>query len=420
MAKMNFNKIEELGKQTLSRYPGIRKKLKKIYQLTSYHLSKDKIISEGSLSRINPDNEFEYFFGYYDKIPWDKSDRYILALRVNNATVGAASTEEATIVVFDTLNNNEEIIIGTTSSWNTQQGCMAQWLGPDFKSRIIYNDFRSGKYVSVIYNFKVHQEEKILSEPIYDVAKDGKIAYSLDFSRLHRLRPGYGYSNLKDSTEGDKVPNKPAIKSLNLETDEVTVLLTYSDLYNFETREQMVGAEHKINHIMVNPEGNRLMLLHRWYLNGEKFSRLVTLNNDGSELFNLNDDDFNSHAFWRDNNTILIFANKHDYGKGYYLLDDKTDNFKKVWKELDTDGHMSYSPDGSKVVTDTYPNRKRIADVFVINQKNNISKVARVFAPFKYDNDVRCDLHPRWNNAGDSICIDSTHEGKRSMYIVKP
>ena len=70
------------------------------------------------------------------------------------------------------------------------------------------------------------------------------------------------------------------------------------------------------------------------------------------------------------------------------------------------------------VVTDTYPNRSRVASVYVIG-KGNIETVARVFAPFKYDNDLRCDLHPRWNRAGDKVCFDSVFEGRRGIYYVK-
>ena len=44
--------------------------------------------------------------------------------------------------------------------------------------------------------------------------------------------------------------------------------------------------------------------------------------------------------------------------------------------------------------------------------------MARVFAPFKYDNDTRCDLHPRWNHQGDKICFDSIFEGHRGLYAV--
>ena len=50
--------------------------------------------------------------------------------------------------------------------------------------------------------------------------------------------------------------------------------------------------------------------------------------------------------------------------------------------------------------------------------KPDVKVIARVFAPFKYDNDTRCDLHPRWNHVGDKICFDSVFEGHRGLYVV--
>lgn len=92
------------------------------------------------------------------------------------------------------------------------------------------------------------------------------------------------------------------------------------------------------------------------------------------------------------------------------------------WPELNTDGHCSYSPDGKLVVTDTYPNRKRIAAVYLCSEtggkQGTIKRLARVSAPFRYDNDCRCDLHPRWNREGTKVCIDSVHEGKRGLYVI--
>ena len=53
-----------------------------------------------------------------------------------------------------------------------------------------------------------------------------------------------------------------------------------------------------------------------------------------------------------------------------------------------------------------------------MREKKEATTIARVFAPFKYDNDTRCDLHPRWNHAGDKICFDSIFEGHRGLYTV--
>ena len=260
-------------------------------------------------------------------------------------------------------------------------------------------------------------EEKVVPMPIYSVSYDGKFALTLDFSRLHRLRKGYGYSNLPDLTKDEKCPDKPCIWYVNLELSKVKPILKYTDFRNFETRPEMENAEHKVNHIMLNPSGNRFMVLHRWFKGSRKYTRLVTANVDGTEMYNLNDDDMTSHCYWK-NDTEILTCRKKDFGNGYYLMQDKTQEYKRLWPELTRDGHPSYSPDGRYVITDTYPDKSRLSTLYLIKE-DKIEKLARVFAPFSYDNDVRCDLHPRWNRAGNQICFDSVFEGKRGLYLVK-
>lgn len=415
---MNYLKLEEKGKQLLARFPRLRKFCKKTYQRIMFLFSKEKILKVGELETINPQDEYEYFFGYYDKCPWDRNDRYVISLRVKSATKKADSDEEAQIVVFDTYNNNEMIIIATTHCWNTQQACMAQWLGPNFDEKIIYNDFRDNKFCSVIYNFNERREEKVFDKPIYDVSKDGSFALTLDFSRLDNLRKGYGYSNLKEVTKGEKCPDEPCIWKIDLKTGKIKDIIKYTDLNNFETRKEMKSSIHKVNHIMISPNGKRFMVLHRWFQKGKKFTRLVTMDINGKNLYNLSDDNFVSHCCWKNNNEILSFMNKKEYGNHYYLLKDKTNEYKIMFSKLNTDGHCTYSPDLEYVVTDTYPNRERMASVYVCRESNAIFNVAKVFGPFKYDNNVRCDLHPRWNRMGDKICIDSAHTGKKELYII--
>lgn len=416
---MGFTEIEKAGKQMFEQFPVIKRSAKRVYQIASVATSNERFKSEGDVVRVSPDDGYEYFYGYYDKSPWDATDRYMICIKVRQAYQSVAPKEPGVVGLIDTANGNKFYKIGTTHSWNVQQSCMAQWLGPDFKSRIIYNDFRDGRYCSVIYSLKTGSEEKVLPLPVYDVARDGSFALSLDFSRLHRMRPGYGYSNLPESTKGELCPDKPCIWKMDIETGEVTELFKYTDMAAFEPDESMVGAEHKVNHLMISPNGKRFMVLHRWFQKGRKHTRLVTVNVDKTEMYNLSDDVFVSHCYWKNDEEILSFLRKKETGDHYYLMKDRTQEYRMYWPELNTDGHCSYSPDGSFIITDTYPNRKRIASVYLCTEEDNKSRrIARVFAPFRYDNDCRCDLHPRWSRAGDKVCIDSVHEGKRGLYVI--
>lgn len=307
---MGFVEIENMGKQALEQFPVIKRSAKRVYQLASVIMTKEKFKSEGDVVRVSPDDGVEYFYGYYDKSPWDATDRYMICIEAKQAYKSVAPKEPAIVGVIDTVDENKFIQIGVTHSWNVQQSCMAQWMGPDFRTRIIYNDFRDGKYCSVIYNWDNKQEEKVLPLPIYDVSRDGRFALSLDFSRLHRLRPGYGYSNLPDVTKGILCPDQTCIWKMDISSGEVTGLFKYLDFAAFEPDETMEGAEHKVNHLMISPNGKRFMVLHRWFQKGRKHTRLVTVNVDKTEMYNLSDDVFVSHCYWKNDQEILSFLRK--------------------------------------------------------------------------------------------------------------
>lgn len=415
--------IEQKVNYQLNKYPGIKRAVKRVYQLGMYAVSK-KIKSEGDIIRVSPsDPSHEFFFGYYDKSPWDATERYMLCMCAKNTWIEADPKTDADILLIDTKDKNAIRKLSTTHCWNVQQGCMAQWLGPDFGSKVIYNDVRDGKYCSVIIDI-ISREERVLPLPVYSVSADGKTALSLDFSRLHNLRPGYGYSALPEVTEGEALPDKPCIWRLDIETGHVTPILKYTDLANFEPRSEMLkeGSVHKVNHIMISPNGKRFMVLYRWFCGQRKYTRLITCNVDGSDMYLLSDDDMVSHCYWRNDQEIIAFEKKKKEGNGYFLMRDKSQEYLHLWPALTNDGHPSYCPtDNHLVVTDSYPDKARVADVKVLRDDSNdgIKTIAKVFAPFKYDNDTRCDLHPRWSRDGRKVCFDGVFEGHRGLYIVK-
>lgn len=418
--------LEQKINYQLNKYPAVKKRIKRAYQRTMYAIS-PKVKSEGNITRVSPDDRHhEYFFGYYDKSPWDITDRYMLCMKANDTWSDVSPKESADILLIDTEKNEDDRdrvkMIAETRAWNVQQSCMLQWLGPDYSSKVLYNDFRDGKYVSVILTLAT-MEEKVIPAPVYSVTADGKFALTLDFSRLYNLRPGYGYYNVPEKTKGVTLPDETAIWKVDLETGEVTALLKYTDFANFKPRPEMKeeGSVHKVNHIMLSPSGRRFMVLYRWFCGQRKYTRLVTCNVDGSDMYVLSDDDMVSHCYWKNDSEILAFENKKTSGPGYYLMKDKTQEYIHCWPQFSNDGHPSYSPDGSLVVTDSYPDRARVASINLMDgdeMKKENTTIARVFAPFKYDNDTRCDLHPRWNHSGDKICFDSVFEGNRGLYVV--
>ena len=415
--------LEQKINYQLNKYPGIKKYIKRGYQLAMYAIS-PKIKSEGNIVRVSPDESDEFFFGYYDKSPWDASGRYMLCMRAADTWSEPDPKTKVDILLLDTSKPGSYRRLASPLTWNVQQGCMAQWLGPDFSTHILYNDLRDGMYCSIVLNIE-DMSERILPMPVYTVSSDGKTALSLDFSRLHSLRLGYGYSALPEKTKGVALPDVTCIWKMNIKTGEVIPLLKYTDFAKFQPRPEMQveGSVHKVNHLMLSPNGKRFMVLYRWFCGTRKYTRLITCNVDGTDMYVLSDDDMVSHCYWKNDEEIIAFENKRNGGPGYYLMRDKTQEYQHLWPQLSNDGHPSYCPtDDHLVVTDSYPNRARVADIKLLKANDPDGKemkvIARVFAPFKYDNDTRCDLHPRWSRDGKKVCFDSVFEGHRGLYVV--
>ena len=196
-------KIEQVINQQLNKMPFVKYKVKRLYQRIMYTIF-PKVKFEGNIIKVSPNNtKYEYFFGYYDKSPWDRSDRYMLCIKAKNTWKDVSPKETAKILVIDTIYNTVTEI-AETHTWNVQQSCMLQWLGPDFTDQIIFNDYRNGQYCSVIMKLNISEkgiyviDERIIPAPVYSVSLDGTFALTLDFSRLYRLRPGYGYYNVPE------------------------------------------------------------------------------------------------------------------------------------------------------------------------------------------------------------------------------
>ena len=416
--------LEQKINYQLNKYPGIKKHIKRCYQRLMYAVS-PKIKSEGNIARVSPNDGVEYFFGYYDKSPWDATGRYMLCMRANDTWSEPDPKRSMDILLLDTQNPDSIKVLASPITWNVQQGCMAQWLGPDFGNRIIYNDLRSGKYCSVILDVFTGAE-RTLPLPVYTVSNNGKTSLSLDFSRLHSLRLGYGYAAIPEKTKGVALPDETCVWKMDIETGEVIELLKYTDFAKFQPRPEMQedGSVHKVNHLMLSPNGKRFMVLYRWFCGQRKYTRLITCNVDGSDMYVLSDDDMVSHCYWKNDEEIIAFERKKEYGPGFYVMKDKTQEWTHIWPQLSNDGHPSYCPtDNSLVVFDTYPSRSRIQEVKLgrDNDKegSSVKTIAKVFSPFKYDNDTRCDLHPRWSRDGKKVCFDSVFEGHRGLYVVK-
>ncbi|MES2461344.1 MAG: hypothetical protein V4671_12240 [Armatimonadota bacterium] len=367
-----------------------------------------------------------HFFGYYDKSPWDVSGRFLLAQETGFMDRRPGPEDVADIGVVDTQDGNSWRKLSETQAWNWQQGCMLQWV-PGSEDEIIFNVRQGDRFQAQVLNTRTN-EMRHLSQPIYGVSPAGREAISLNFSRLFDVRPGYGYAGAPDPWADNICPEDDGLYHVDLETGDSRLIFSLADALRLgEPQPGMETGKHRFNHVQWNTDGTRFAVLHRWSIvpspaNWSSWAtRLLTLNADGTDPHVLSDHTMISHYDWRDPQTVLAWARRHDVGDRYFLFTDKTPETTIVGDGILTvDGHCSYSPDRRWILTDTYPDKEGYRTLLLFDPKSERRiDIGRFHGPTPSDGEIRCDLHPRWSRDGRQICIDSIHEnGHRQIYTI--
>ncbi len=362
-----------------------------------------------------------HWFGYYDKFPWNASQKLLLSNEIDFMDRILQAGDTINVGFVDLEAGPEFHPLAETPAWCWQQGTMLQWLGTDPERKCIYNSVEDGQYVSVIHDVQ-SGETRTLPRPVYAVSRDGTQAVGNNFARVARTRPGYGYLALPDPTEGVDAPDDDGVWWMDLATGENRLIISLEQIVNTRHQDSMDEGESWVNHLQFNTDGSRFLFLHRWRVpaTGSHWTRLLTANPDGSDICVLNEFEMTSHFDWLGTDHILAWARHRQIGDKYFLYRDQSPWFEVVGEDVFTcDGHCSYSPDMRFILTDTYPDGEEKRTLIIYDTvTGSRSDIGRFLSPKEYSGEIRCDLHPRWSRDGKQVCFDSIHEGPRQIYVI--
>jgi hypothetical protein len=413
-AMKSYNSAERALARLLDSVPAARLSIKFCYQRANYLVFRERDFR----AVVHPETAMvslpeESFFGYYDKTPWSPDLRHALA---------HSPLQDGTVAIqaYD-LRTSTMRRVGSSRAWNWQQGSMLQWLSNTGELQVIWNDVIDGKLGARIASL-ASGEKRAIPWPIQTLHPNGQEALTLNYKRLDCMRPEYGYSYPAENFAPDVAPDCDGIWHVDLRTGEGKLVLTLAALQANQPRLEMGGSQHKVNHLMYSPRGEKVVFMHRWLGPRGKFSRLYVANRRGANLKLLLDARMVSHYAWRDEDHVLAWARTEEKGDHYYLINVSTGAWEIIGEgvlDVFGDGHPSYSPNRRWIVTDTYPDRRRQRHLLLYSVTSDcLLELGRFLSPWKYDGAVRCDLHPRWSPDGNWISIDSVHSGGRAMYIL--
>lgn len=359
-----------------------------------------------------------HWFGYYDKLAFDPTGRYLLAMEVSFEGRMPAPDDHVKLGMLDLAERNRWIDLATTSAWCWQQGCMLQWL-PGRENQIIWNDREEDAYVSRILDVGTGGVRTI-PHPIYSVSPDGTTAVTADFRRIDEMRPGYGYAGLPDPRTHQSVPEDSGIWRVDLQTGSAELIMSIAQIAaTTEEHAEAEGVKHYFNHLLFSPDGQRFVFLNRCGAGGGKRwdTRMFSSRPDGSDIRLVTDGRGQpvSHFIWRDPDSINVWV---ACMRGFYVFADDGSGQGQLVLEA-PDGHQSYLPGNEWMLYDCYPQDEGVRRLLLCRLTDRqIFEIGRFPSPPEYSGPLRCDLHPRFSPDGRKVVIDSAHDQGRQLYML--
>ena len=366
-----------------------------------------------------------FFFGFHDHTPFSHDDSKLLANRFTIPLRMPELGETLEVGYFDGPNHNEYHAVAETCAWLWHMGCKLQWRGK--RDQIVFNDHKDGRNIARVVD--VHTgTDHVLPDSIGSVSPDGEWAVGYSFARVARCMPGYGYHyDIGDPELNVTAPQRNGLHSIHLDSGEQRLLFSLQDLAGMNPEKSMQDALHFVSHTVFSPDSQRFIFLHRWIdPNGDinkRWSRLISSDLEGNRVNIFPTVEMVSHIGWRGPGHVIAYCRVPEHDDQYVLFDDaEPERYEIVGLgQFSSDGHPSFDPTGRWMVTDTYPDRRRVQTLVLYDilemKRYDIARLPmpkRFQSPSAYKH-WSCDLHPRWDGSGTRLCFDATHTGERSL-----
>lgn len=414
-----MNKIEKIVYDMVKNSPAIKFALRNIYQMFFDMLPTPQNYS------INPiDAKENFFFGFHDRSPFSADEKLMLANHTTIPLRMPQAGEALELGYFDFADGKMGDFhkIAESHAWNYHKGCRLQWLD---KSHIIFNTAVNGKVCANISSLD-GTITRTLPAGIDTVSEDGLWATSFSYERLNILMPGYGYEGATDNGHLDSmVPAETGLSLINTQTGDTTLIASLKDLCDMVEEEDVSDYKHFVTHTEFSPDGRYISFLHRWIGNDyrRRYSRLGVYDRQTGEISFMPTTGMVSHYVWNGNGKIIAYCSVKE-GDAHVMFDVRTRDYKALCLgRLNVDGHQSMVSE-NEFITDTYPDRHRMASLHRINIENDsYDKIAYVHSPKKFQTKdfrkhIACDLHPRVSPSGQYVCFDSVLTGVRSLCVM--
>mgnify|MGYP000518704623 CR=1 FL=1 len=214
-----------------------------------------------------------------------------------------------------------------------------QWVSDN---EILFNDYcyDTNKYISYCYNVNSGERIKTFDYPVQD-SYFKSMFYSINYNRLQSSRPDYGYFNIPIHTQKELLSlEADGIWEIDFNSEKGKLIVSLEEVVGIESYSRYSAGLHWINHLMISPNGKRMIFLHRTRNQGVKRDRLFSYDIETHTLSLIINYSIISHFNWINNDSIICFwgENKADLAYKKINLLDLWNHFKNVILEVSCDG----------------------------------------------------------------------------------
>jgi hypothetical protein len=245
-----------------------------------------------------PLHHFFGYIGHVQNVPWNKSGRYILALRTPVRDHLPTGSEPAEIVLLDTQKDYAALVVAHSRAWNPQQGTMLYWNPQAQETQFLFNDRdpTTNKVFCVLFDISRGERGERVREYKFDdtpignggVAQRGEKFLAINYGRMGRLRRVTGYAEAYDWTGDAMHPADDGVFVVDINTGVKKLLVSFAQLAS-----ALRGVEPAIdqqalfiNHTLWSRDDSRVYFYVRggWDRPGPRVNVPVVMDADGGRL----------------------------------------------------------------------------------------------------------------------------------------
>jgi hypothetical protein len=390
-----LNRIETFFSEKLRRFEIIRSAVKYLYQKIWTIFSKSKLEFSGVSIWVLKD-----CFGGFHNVKVFNGEDVVCALRHHKPRSEIEIGAELEVIVSRPP-YSDQITVGSTAAFNWQQGCRLQFYS---ENNIIFNVIEDGfvKAKTVCINTFEHS---YLDYSIYAVGPLGSnLLATCSFLNIETNMTGYGYRGEYRERVG---------------TNQISIFNSQSEIFNHIYL--TLDLREFITHLEFSRDGHYISFFRRSKISRNNYyTKLCVYQIDGTLLVDIKQFEYITHYAWTDEG-IMFFAKERKKEKGGYYFYHIRNGMVSMVSNIFPDGHPTYS--NGRLLTDTYPDRRRIQKLKAINNLEGMSgdccSIVEATIPPVYIGNNRVDFHPRLNLKGNLFSIDVAREHGVDMFIGK-